>query len=764
MSTVFPGALDTLVNPTAVNPTDAPSHSGQHSDANDAIEAMQAKIGVNSSVVTTSLDYKVSNAASANPGHTHNLASGGTDVTSSAAELNQLDGVTVGGNASGDIVTTDDTQTLTGKTIAGGSNTLSGLTHGSQVDNPTSGVHGATGTIVGTSDNQALTNKTINGTLNTISNINLASQVTGNLPVTNLDSGTSASGTTFWRGDGAWGTPPGAASPLTTKGDLYTRNATVDVALPVGGTNGWVLKVNSATTTGLEWGAAPGGASPLSVKGDLYGFDTANAAVPVGTNGQVLTADSSDAQGVSWQTPIGSASFVINETPTGTINGVNTSFDTSTTYVASTIQVYLDGQLQKVGASFDYVETDSNTITFNTAPVTGSVLLVSYQHLVSTSGNADTVDGYNANATPTASNIPVLDSNALLPEAIGAYNYSMSQQAIINGNFDVWQRGVTVTNPGATTFISDRWKINWNYDGGTPPTTIIHSKQSLTPGDIANAFFHYRIAPNGAGSGFGTNSVSYVSQRIENGTRYLCGLNKKVTVSFWARSSITNKKISIALQQLYGNGGSPSSFDILPGTYWTLTSSWTKYTHTFTTSTLVGKTFGTNDDDVLELLILQQWGTTVGTNYGLGSAESYVGSGNIDIAQVQLCAGSEALPFEPKSFSQELNDCMRYYQKSYAYGTSPGTATTYGAFYLTVGTATASALYGNIYLPVSMRATPNYHAYDSTGAIDKVYKGGLGKTADYPALYPTSKTLLIGTVDVTPSPTLEFQWTAEAEL
>jgi hypothetical protein len=61
MATTFPTALDTLQNPTSTTPTNSStlSHAAQHANANDAIEAIQSKIGIDSSTDVNSIDYKL---------------------------------------------------------------------------------------------------------------------------------------------------------------------------------------------------------------------------------------------------------------------------------------------------------------------------------------------------------------------------------------------------------------------------------------------------------------------------------------------------------------------------------------------------------------------------------------------------------------------------------------------------------------------------------------------------------------------------------
>ena len=83
MSTNFPTNLDSLSNPNANTTMNAAGfeHSVQHTSENDAIEALETKVGVDNSAVTNSLDYLVKTGG--NPGHYHTNTP--TSVVMSAA-------------------------------------------------------------------------------------------------------------------------------------------------------------------------------------------------------------------------------------------------------------------------------------------------------------------------------------------------------------------------------------------------------------------------------------------------------------------------------------------------------------------------------------------------------------------------------------------------------------------------------------------------------------------------------------------------------
>ena len=61
MAINFPSGLDALTNPQTTDPQNNPSHAGQHTDANDILEALEAKVGIDSSAVATSHDYILAN-------------------------------------------------------------------------------------------------------------------------------------------------------------------------------------------------------------------------------------------------------------------------------------------------------------------------------------------------------------------------------------------------------------------------------------------------------------------------------------------------------------------------------------------------------------------------------------------------------------------------------------------------------------------------------------------------------------------------------
>ena len=241
---------------------------------------------------------------------------------------------------------------------------------------------------------------------------------------------------------------------------------------------------------------------------------------------------------------------------------------------------------------------------------------------------------------------------------------------IINGNFDIWQRGTFLSSGTSARFLADRF---WNNSIGSTYTV---SQQQFTNGqtDVPNNpnYFHRTVVSSVAGTG----NFCVLRQSIES-VKTLAG--QTATLSFYAKAD-SNKIVSVEFIQYFGTGGSPSSNVREIGVQkLNLTTSWQKFTVTANIPSIAGKTIGTDNNDYLAVAF---W-FDAGSDFDSLTDSLGQQSGTFDIAQVQLEEGPTATPFEHRPIGTELSLCERYYEKSYNLTTVPGTVEPLGGSPLT---------------------------------------------------------------------------------
>jgi len=244
---------------------------------------------------------------------------------------------------------------------------------------------------------------------------------------------------------------------------------------------------------------------------------------------------------------------------------------------------------------------------------------------------------------------------------------------VINGDFSIWQRGIgAFSTAGSNTFTADRWQVG--SDGSTTAST---SQKTFTPGNAISGYestYYLETAITAVG---GTNA--YILQRIEDVRAFA---NQTITISWYAKCSSGTVSSQGLIVQAFGSYGSGSVVTAFP-TASTITTSWQRFTQTFTVPSISGATIGTNS--FLEIQVIRT-----------------PTSSTIDLWGVQVERGPVATPFTTASgtLQGELALCQRYcFRPGGAIADRSGVITQ-----LNSG-ATAAFMWA---FPTPMRTSPSY--------------------------------------------------------
>jgi hypothetical protein len=362
----------------------------------------------------------------------------------------------------------------------------------------------------------------------------------------------------------------------------------------------------------------------ITTKGDII-VGTATEAVArlgVGAEGSVLLADPTSPTGLAWGEAGGS--ITVSETaPEGPGEG-----DLWFNSTNATTYIYYDGFWIEQSPAVAGPRGEPGILVQTVEPAELDALWLDSDE----TGVEAIPPGGTAGQILTKATNSNYDAQWVNP---ASYNY------IINGGFDIWQRGTSFTTPAASSYTADRTRTNYNGTG----STRIYSRQTFTPGSFSifgyEPEYFYRFAQTVAGSG-GTFNNFY--ENLIEDVRTLSG--QTVTISFWGKAD-ASRTITPSFFRSYGTGGSTAE-TVVSASAITLTTEWVRYSRTVTIPTVAGKTIGANSSIALVF----------------GASANITQT--IDIWGVQVELGSIATRFKynTNSIQAELAACQRYYYRT----------------------------------------------------------------------------------------------------